>query len=43
MNKDEIIDRAIAYCEELLRLYDYNMEVDDLDIRHVIEILKGRA
>ena len=41
-NDQSNTDRAIAHCEELLRLYDNNMEVTDLDICHVIEILKGR-
>lgn len=36
------IGKAIAYCEELIDKYDYNIEITDLDICHVIEILKGR-
>ena len=35
-------NRAIEYCEELIDKYDDNMEIDDLDICHIIEILKGR-
>lgn len=36
------IDKAIAFCRELIDKYDANEEIDDLDISHIIEILKGR-
>ena len=36
------IEKAITYCEELIDKYDDNMEIDDLNICHIIEILKGR-
>lgn len=36
------IERALAYCGELLELYDKNVEISDLEICHIIEILKGR-
>lgn len=42
MNEDKIINKAINYCEKLIENYDNNMEINDLDICHIIEILKGR-
>ena len=39
---DVCIQNAIDYCEELLEKYDNNIDIDDLDICHIIEILKGR-
>lgn len=41
-NPEENIERAISYCESLLDKYDNNYDIDDLDICHIIEILKGR-
>ena len=35
-------NRAIEYCEELIKKYDNNEGITDLDICHIIEILKGR-
>ena len=37
------IDKAIAFCRELIEKYDANGEIDDLNISHIIEILKGRV
>lgn len=42
MGADVYIQNAIDYCEELLDKYDNNFDIDDLDICHLIEILKGR-
>lgn len=36
------IEKALAYCDTLLELYDKNIEISDLEICHIIEILKGR-
>jgi len=36
------IDKAIAYCEELMDKYDENYDITDIDIAYLIEILKGR-
>ena len=36
------VERALAYCDKLLELYDKNIEISDLEICHIIEILKGR-
>lgn len=36
------VDKAIKFCRELIEKYDANREIDDLDISHIIEILKGR-
>ena len=38
----EIIENAIDYCEKLIKKYDNNREIDDIDISYLIEILKGR-
>lgn len=35
-------ERAIKYCERLIEKYDRNREINDMDICHIIEILKGR-
>lgn len=44
MNKEleDNIERAIEYIEMLLDRYDRNIDVDDQDLCHIIEILKGR-
>lgn len=39
---ENIIARAIRECERLIERYDNNVDIDDIDICHVIEILKGR-
>lgn len=39
---DERIAKAIKYIEELIDLYDLNMDINDEDLSHIIEILKGR-
>lgn len=36
------IEKAILKCEALMDLYDKNKDIDDIDICHIIEILKGR-
>ena len=36
------IKKAIEKCERLISLQDINREIDDIDICHIIEILKGR-
>lgn len=36
------IKKAIEKCECLIALWDNNREIDDIDICHLIEILKGR-
>jgi hypothetical protein len=36
------VEKAIEFCRELIEKYDANEEIDDLDICHIIEILKGR-
>lgn len=36
------INKAIEYCEELLENYDNGVDIDDIDVAHIIEILKGR-
>ena len=36
------INKAIEYCEELLENYDNGADIDDIDVAHIIEILKGR-
>lgn len=38
----EYIDKAIEYCYELMDKYDDNYDITDIDIAHIIEILKGR-
>lgn len=40
--ENEIIKKAINYCEKLIDKWDNNQEIDDLDICHLIEILNGR-
>lgn len=42
MDKDKIIEKAIKFCEALYDKYDNNEDIDDIDIAHLIEILKGR-
>lgn len=34
--------KAIEYCEHLIKIYDMNIDIDDTMISHVLEILKGR-
>ena len=36
------LEKAEAYCEALLEQYDNNQEITDIDICHIIEILRGR-
>ena len=36
------IEKAIKYIETLLQTYDMNVSIDDQDLCHIIEILKGR-
>jgi hypothetical protein len=36
------VECAIKYCEKLIDKWDNNEEIDDIDICHLIEILKGR-
>lgn len=38
----ERIEKAIIECERLIDKYDRNIDIDDIDICHIIEILKGR-
>lgn len=42
MSENNIIEKAIEYCRELIDKYDSNRDIDDIDISHLIEILKGR-
>ena len=35
-------EKAIAYCEMLIKKYDANKEITDIDICHLIEIIRGR-
>ena len=42
MSENNIIEKAIEYCRELIDEYDNNRDIDDIDISHLIEILKGR-
>ena len=44
MEKDfkERIEKAIRECERLIDRYDRNIDIDDIDICHVMEILRGR-
>ena len=39
---EDIINKAIEFCRELIDKYDDGKEIDDLDISYMIEILKGR-
>lgn len=39
---DKCINKAISYVEDLIDLYDSNTEITDIDLCHIIEILKGR-
>lgn len=39
---NNIIEKALKYCDELIIKYDNNKEIDDIDICHLIEIIKGR-
>ena len=39
---ENVIEKAINYCYELIDKYDANGDIDDIDICYVIEILKGR-
>ena len=42
--KEEFLTKlkAITYCEKLIEKYDDNTDIEDIDICHIIEILKGR-
>ena len=42
MDKNKIILKAIDFCRELMDKYDDNEDIDDMDINHLVEILKGR-
>lgn len=42
MNNDDIITKAINYCEQLYDKYDNNDDITDIDVACLIEILKGR-
>lgn len=42
MLENNIIEKAIEYCEKLIEKYDNNRDIDDIDISLLIEILKGR-
>ena len=42
MDKDNIIKKAIEFCEMLYDKYDSGREIDDMDVAYLIEILKGR-
>ena len=35
-------EKAIKYCYELIEKYDRNEDITDIDICHLIEIIKGR-
>ena len=39
---DRCINKASSYVEDLIDLYDSNTEITDIDLCHIIEILKGR-
>lgn len=39
---DDVVTRAIDYIEELIDDYDNNVNITDIDLCHIIEILKGR-
>lgn len=39
---DRCINKAISYIEDLIDSYDSNTEITDIDLCHIIEILKGR-
>lgn len=39
---NEHIEKAIKYIETLLQIYDMNVSINDEDLCHIIEILKGR-
>lgn len=39
---NERIEKAIKYIETLLQIYDMNVSINDEDLCHIIEILKGR-
>ena len=40
--ENNVIENAITYCDRLIENYDNNIDIDDIDIYHLIEILKGR-
>lgn len=42
LEKQRVIEKAVAFCERLIDGYDRNREITDLDICHLIEMLKGR-
>lgn len=39
---NEIIEKAIEYCYDLIDIYDNSRDINDIDICQLIEILKGR-
>lgn len=39
---NERIEKAIKYIKTLLQIYDMNVSIDNEDLCHIIEILKGR-
>lgn len=39
---NEEIEKAIEYCEKLIDKWDNNHNITDIDICHLIQILKGR-
>lgn len=42
MIDQERINIIIKFCEDLLEMYDHNYDITDIDIAHIIEMLKGR-
>ena len=39
---EDIINKAIWRCYELIGKYDDGEDIDDIDISYLVEILKGR-
>lgn len=39
---NDLLEKAVKYSESLIEKYDGNQDITDLDICHIIEILKGR-
>lgn len=42
MDVSDYIRNAIEYIEDLIEDYDNNATITDIDLCHIIEILKGR-
>lgn len=42
MDVSDCIRSAIEYIEKLIENYDNNVDITDIDLCHIIEILKGR-